>query len=529
MFWKLKCKACVALILVCTLLFTVFSPIASAEENTQTMPDLSEYSYVTIDEIEPKTTVGDLLDNTVCSENEEIEIYNAEGLLLSNSDFVCNGATIIIFQNNTIYEVYKVRIYGDLNCDGKTNATDLVEIKSVLLGTTVPVDDTVADISIDGECNILDLLKIRKQLLELAEIEQNRMFSYTSRFNWLDNMKIPFSINGYEEIFEDFSIVSNDIDLTFNRYYDSNNIDSGIFGTGWKASFEGSCATAENNSKIVKIYGQQPLIFKVVDGEYKCEYSRASLTATDNGFLLVGEDGFTYIFNTNGHLVRISDKNNNIVVITVNTDGKIQKVTDSVGREYTYFYGENGLLSRITDCMQRTFNYTYDSSNRLSSVVGVMDTVTEQYEYNSNNKLIRVLDAFGNAISTISYQDNTGVVSSVTDSESITTNYEYNHNLNSVSLLQDDVVIEEYVYNRYNYLTKSNTEEGLQQNFYCNSYGDIVVAENADGSKVQYVYDNKGNTTKIITISEDETVTERNKYDSNNNLLSTVTEEQTTL
>ncbi len=514
--------------LVAVSVVTVFAPITSAEVPTPSIPDLSEYSYITIDEIEPSTTVNDLTDNTVLSATEEIDVYDTEGILLIGCDYVCNGATIIISDNNIISEVYKVKLYGDLDCDGSINSSDLILMRRTLLRASSPVDDTVADTNSDGELDVLDLIRLKKNLLNVSEISQSRMFAYTERFTWLNTLEVPFSINGYEEAFEDLSVVSNDIDLTFSRYYDSFDTTAGILGLGWTASFEGSCDTYNGNSKIVKVYGQAPVVFEFLNNEYVCDYTRSALSAVENGFVFTAEDGLTYTFNQNGYLVSITDKNSNTVSVTVDTNGKIQKVTDSVGREYNYTYGENGLLSSITDCMNRTVAYSYDSSNRLESVTGVLRTITEQYSYNSNNKLTRVSDAFENRIYAISYEDNSGIVSSLTDSEGVTTDYAYNPKNNSVTLSQDNIVTEEYVYNRYNYLTSSNTEEGLQENFYCNRYGDIAVSISADGSKTKYEYDINGNPIKITTISEEETVTEKNSYDENGNILSSVTGNETT-
>ncbi len=521
-------KSHIATALVIALTATVFAPVCSAQEPEPDIPDISEYNAIIIDELHPETEVIDLINNTVLSSGEELKIYDFEGYSLSNNDYVGNNSTVIISDNDAITEVYKVKLYGDLNFDGKINSADLVDTRKILLGVKSPADSIAADIVADGAHNILDLTRLKKNLNGVSEIFQSRMSAYSARFNWLDTIAVPFSINSYEEIFEDFSVVSNDIDLTFSRYYNSNNTDNGMLGTGWTTSFEGSCTAYNNNSKTVKIYGQAPLVFSLINGKYICDYSRATLTATDNGFILISEDSLTYTFNQNGYLVSITDKNNNTVSITVDTNGKIQKVADSVGREYSYNYGENGKLSEITDCMQRTVNYTYDSSNRLASVTGVLGTVTEQYEYNANNKLIRISDAFDNAISEISYEDNSGIISSVTDSENVTTDYVYNEDSNSVTVMQDDTVIEENVYNRYNYLLSSSTDDGIQQNFYCNAYGDITLAENTDGSKTQYGYDSNGNPTKITTVTEEETTTEKNKYDSNNNLLSTATETEKT-
>ena len=519
---RLSYKNFIALSLIFALVTTVFAPVCYAEESEPVMPDLSEYNIITIDEIEPETTVSNIIENTAYTETEEIKVFDNEGYLLSGGDYVGNGSTVIIFDNDTIKEVYKVKLYGDLDCDGEINSADLVEIRGILLNVKTPADDTVADIGADGECNISDLVRLKKHQAEIADISQNRISVYSKRFNWLDSIEVPFEINGYAESFEDFSVLSNDIDLTFSRYYDSNDTYSNMLSHGWTATFEGNCIPYNNNSMIVRIYGQSPVVFNLSDGKYVCDYSRAKLTVVNNEFVFLGEDGLTYKFNQSGYLTSITDKNNNTVSINVDINGKIQKVTDSVGRVYNYTYGENGLLASITDCMERTVNYTYDSSNRLSTVTGVLGTVTEQYEYNSNNKLIRIFDAFENTISEITYEDNSGIVSSVTDSENVTTHYSYNYNNNSITVMQDGEVTEECIYNKYNYLLSSNTTDGLQQNCYCNSYGDVTFTKNADGSKTNYVYDNNGNPVKTTTVSEDETVTETNTYDLSGNLLTCV-------
>ena len=74
---KFKYKSLVAVALVTALIVTVFAPVITADEAVPTIPDLSEYRYITIDEIEPETTVGDLVDNIVLAEGEEEDLYNS--------------------------------------------------------------------------------------------------------------------------------------------------------------------------------------------------------------------------------------------------------------------------------------------------------------------------------------------------------------------------------------------------------------------------------------------------------------------
>lgn len=511
-------KGAISFGLSLAMVITSLSAVASAEERTPTAPDLSSYYTLSIDEISPETKVADFVADIELSDTETVSVYDSEGFLLSGSEYVGNNADVVISENGSVKEVYKVKLYGDLNGDGRIASQDLTELKKTLLGSSEPSDDTVSDISADGATDVIDLIRLKKQQSGSAEISQKRIAAYSERFSSLNNIDVPYSVGAYEQAFEDFSVESKDIDLTFSRYYNSDNTDEGIMGVGWTASFEGSCKTDSENSKTVKIYGQAPLVFKLSGGTYECDYSRATLTVNSaGGFDFKGEDGLTYVFNQSGYLISISDRNSNTVLIDVDFNGKIQKVTDSVGREYTYAYADNGRLSSITDCFSRTVNYSYNESGRLQTVTGVLSAVTYRYDY-TGGKLTRVSDAFGKTLTGIAYSTD-GSVSSVTDSDGNTTDYAYDSSDNSLTLSENDEVTARYVYNRYNYLTSSSTDEGVQQNIYCNIYGDVVVSENADGVKTRYSYDLFGNAVNVTEVNGDEISTEYNTYDSDGNLL----------
>ena len=518
-----KLKSLIALILTFALSVTVFAPVASAEEAEPSIPDLSSTLCLTIDGFSPDTKVNQLISNTALSETESLTVYDKDGFPLSSSDYVTNSSVIVITNNGVVSEAYKVRLYGDLDYDGRINSFDITEIKFHLAGSLID-DEIAADINADGIVNTTDLSTMKLFYAGAATIKQNRQHAYVSRFNWLNTSAVDFKISGYQEIFEDFSVLSNDIDLTFNRYYDSNNTSAGILGTGWTLSFEGSCKTYGENGKIITIYGQTPIVFEYSNGAYSCKYSRSTLTSTNNGFVYVGEDRLTYTFNANGYLVSVSDSNNNMVSINVDANGKIQKVTDSVGRIYSYTYNDNGYLSSITDPAGRTVSFSYNISGRLLSVTGVLGTVTERYSYNSNNKITAVSDAFENYITQITYEENSGVVTSVTDVDGVTVNYSYNPDFNSITLSQSGEVIEQYIYNRYNYLSLHSPGDGVQTNYFLNEYGDTVLSENSDGSSTKYTYNAKGNALTVATTTEEETTTETNTYDSSGNLLTTTSD-----
>lgn len=68
-----------------------------------------------------------------------------------------------------------VIVTADLNCDGKVTITDLLMLKTCLLGTELAPDaNAAADVNYDGKVTITDFLKIKAKLLELEQILPGR-------------------------------------------------------------------------------------------------------------------------------------------------------------------------------------------------------------------------------------------------------------------------------------------------------------------------------------------------------------------
>ena len=294
-----KLLATIALTLTTALVVTLFSPVAMAEEPEPSIPDLSNTICITIDEISPETKVSDLISNTTLAATETLEVYDKQGFPISNNSYVTNSSTIVIKNNGVVLEAYKVRLYGDLDCDGHIDTFDISQIKNCLAGITI--EEIAADANADSIVDTVDLSVLKLYSAGIGNINQSRQFAFSSRFNWLSENKADYKIYGYTEEFSDLSVSSNDIDLTFSRYYDSCNTNIGILGKGWTASFEGSCLTYEGTSKIVSIYGQTPVVFECSNNEYSCEYSRSSLIAINSGYEYTGEDDLKYTFNSNGY------------------------------------------------------------------------------------------------------------------------------------------------------------------------------------------------------------------------------------
>ena len=139
------------------------SAVTAAAENAEpTMPDLTGQRYLTIDEISPGTSVRSFSETVELSENEEMRIYNGGGIRLFAGDYIGNGASAIIFENSDIKEVYRIKLYGDLNGDGKVNVMDLIRLKRHIADGTEVVGN--ADVNGDGKVNVMDLIRLKRYI-----------------------------------------------------------------------------------------------------------------------------------------------------------------------------------------------------------------------------------------------------------------------------------------------------------------------------------------------------------------------------
>ncbi|MBQ4062207.1 MAG: SpoIID/LytB domain-containing protein [Christensenellaceae bacterium] len=90
------------------------------------------------------------------------------------SGTVCTGDIIVLTDSSGKTEKHTAVIYGDVNCDGTINLSDLLAVQKAILGAKQLEGSQVvsADISKDSNVNVLDLLKLQKHLLGSSLIIQ---------------------------------------------------------------------------------------------------------------------------------------------------------------------------------------------------------------------------------------------------------------------------------------------------------------------------------------------------------------------
>ena len=119
-------------------------------------------------------------------------------------------------------------------------------------------------------------------------------------------------------------------------------------------------------------------------------------------------DGTKELFNQNGYLIQLIDRNGNITNIAYNALNRVSTVTDAANRVLTFTYPQGStLVSSIQYPTGTTIaSYTYDTGRLASVTYSGTDGTTVTYQYDSaTSLLLNVLDEQGKVLEAHTYDD----------------------------------------------------------------------------------------------------------------------------
>jgi hypothetical protein len=115
------------------------------------------------------TTVETLLSQF---ENVDLKVLDSDGNEITNKTLIGTGATINLFSGDTLVDSVAVIISGDVDGNGRVNATDYARIKSAFLGTFSfnTMENIAADVDGNGVIDTTDYLRIKAHFLEMYNL-----------------------------------------------------------------------------------------------------------------------------------------------------------------------------------------------------------------------------------------------------------------------------------------------------------------------------------------------------------------------
>ena len=146
------------------------------------------------------------------------------------------------------------------------------------------------------------------------------------------------------------------------------------------------------------------LLFEAVDGS-DMHYDKPSLTLT--------QGDSTYLFDTNGRLLKITDAHNNNMCINY-TDGRISSVVDGAERSFDFVYNDSSYLIAIQAPDSSVINFSYVGAQL--SEISYPDGRKVHISYNSLKPAsVELCDKNGNGVYKVAYEFNGDKLTSVTE------------------------------------------------------------------------------------------------------------------
>lgn len=282
----------------------------------------------------------------------------------------------------------------------------------------------------------------------------------------------------------------------FRRFYNSKFSDqTGLpLGFGWTFNYNERLVATGTNVLVIQGDGSTWTFFPTNNGYVGEPGIYDSLaTNSDSTWTLTDKNQTATVFDANGRLVSIADKNANMLTCSYG-GGILSQIIDTAGR--TNFFSTNalGCISAITDPIGRTIQFQYDSLTNLVAVVDA-NNQTNQYFYDGNHQMTSACDAKGTFYIYNEYDQTNFVVVRQHDAFTNWTYFAYDFT-NRITYVTNAFgkVSTHYFDDR---LLETNTidEMGDQQIFQYDTNRNRIFIQDKNGNQTQYGYDLLGNVT----------------------------------
>ncbi len=251
------------------------------------------------------------------------------------------------------------------------------------------------------------------------------------------------------------------IPIVIRRAYDTRSEFKGLMGYGWSMNYHIRLFTRKDGSLLLKRGDNSKTTFQLeADGTYQATKGYETVAADPNGtFTLRKPDGYTYVFDLDGCLESIGDKNGNQLLfryalnqdnakafepfsgtspyamtdapitlgydfqlirideakgniltgrfleLSYNANGRIIAIKDSIGREVTYEYdpAQTGDLLAYIDAEGNSYTYTYDAKHLMTSFLGLGCSDCSLHTNTYNRKAQVIQQKHGNNVKEFKY------------------------------------------------------------------------------------------------------------------------------
>lgn len=205
----------------------------------------------------------------------------------------------------------------------------------------------------------------------------------------------------------DFAMGGSLMPVSLKHVYNSNNRKENLgYGLGFRLNYHQTLkkVTIAGTDYYQHVDGDGTVHYFYYDSskktwkdEFGLEFTLTVNSGTAEPYVIRDKEDNLLVFDSNGYLIKVRDKNSNTLAITY-SNSRIAKITDGAGRatSFTYLKDANGTatdLSQITMPSGQAIAFAY-TSQMLTSVTD-MDGTVIKYTFASNGNLSTVVNADG--------------------------------------------------------------------------------------------------------------------------------------
>ena len=309
---------------------------------------------------------------------------------------------------------------------------------------------------------------------------------------------------------EDIKILSR-IPLSFTRFYNSKEEKCGVFGKGWRHSYEIS-VEKEKNGYIVHLADGQDEAYLLDDEENIVsvfdDFNR--LQKIKDGFEYKSGEGLLYTFNKEGRLLCIKRKDGVKVLLSYDTKGGLLSVSDKAGNSLNLSYDNLGKLREVKDHVGRKIEYGYESTQ----LTRVYSNGQRMYDYFYEKELlVKIKNPRGVYVLENLY-DGADRVKIQRFADGGIIRYEYDSEESKTFVTNPNENVEVHIHDE-NFRNTESEYAGESESFTYDERNLLTSYTDKRGNTTVYEYDKKGNLKSCI-YSDGEA--EGFEYDENSNI-----------
>ncbi|HBE68654.1 MAG TPA: hypothetical protein DDW52_10955 [Planctomycetaceae bacterium] len=235
---------------------------------------------------------------------------------------------------------------------------------------------------------VVRLTRANRGIIPVGFAASTRSFSHTVRVNsssWESSgyrARLSVGVNTYvgDEVFGGPAQTSEWDFIHINSRTSS-------LGAGW--GFRGIQSLIETGDRIVLLDGGgTELVFQISASGIQSPATDDSTLRrhSSGGYERIMKDQSRYVFDRDGRLVEMQDRNGNTTAYIYDSAGSLLQVVDPVGLETNLTY-TNGYLQQIIDPAGRVTEFEHDTDGNLVSITDP-DGSRRQFQYDGVNRMI---------------------------------------------------------------------------------------------------------------------------------------------